>query len=78
MEDAEIQFKEALYRSAIEGAYFLKRMCEGTEDRSTDDEAGLRLGAAVQLIDAALNLLTPEPDLPKMLDLELVEVISED
>lgn len=78
MEDAEVQFKEALYRSAIEGAYFLKRMCEGNEQGLTTEDLGLRLGAAAQLIDAALDIVKPNTDLFSKLDLELVEVVAED
>jgi hypothetical protein len=73
--DAEAQFREALYRSAIEAAYYLKRLCEGTEDETRDaDLVGMRLGAAAQLLDAVLAIVTP--DTLGDLELTLVPVES--
>lgn len=74
MPDAENLFKEALYRSAIEAAYFLKRLCEGTEDDTRDTNAlGIRFGASSELIDAALHILSPD----KTDDLDDVLILAE-
>lgn len=78
MPDAETQFREALYRSAIEAAYFLKRLCEGTEEVTPDtSRTGLRLGAASELIASVLRVMVPETDPFAPNDLELVEILAE-
>ena len=78
MEDAEIQFKEALYRSAMEATYFLGRVVTGTEDilPVTDNAMDFRTSAAAHLIDSALASLQ-SPLVRLMLEEEVAEITAD-